>query len=208
MMAETPAPLDRAAALRLMLEHIRADEAISDADFDALSRGFSLATEPRKAFFTKQGEVCRRFAFVAAGCLRAFSTDEGGSEYTIYFAFKDWWIGDKTSFYSETPARFSTQVIEVATLLVCGKADWERALAEIPSFERWYRDKVRKSYEAAQQKLIDAHSETAEQKYLKLMERSPEIVARIPQAHIASFLGIKPPSLSRIRRKIATKRRS
>jgi CRP-like cAMP-binding protein len=207
MVAITP-PLDRAAALRLMLEHMRKDEAISDTDFEVLSRGFSLAVEPKKTCFTKQGDVCRHFAFVAAGCLRAFSTDEHGDEYTIYFAFKDWWIGDKASFYSGTPARFTTQVIEEATLLACGKDDWERALAEIPSFERWYRDKVRKSYEATQQKLIDTHSESAEQKYLKLMERSPEIVARIPQAYIASFLGIKPPSLSRIRRHIASKRRS
>ncbi len=195
--------LDRDAALALMRDHIRQTHAISDHDFAALATGFSIAFEKKKACFTRQGEMCRHFAFVASGCLRAFSTDEQGSEYTMYFAFRDWWIGDKTSFYSDTPARFSTQVIEDAVLLVCGKADWERALAEIPSFERWYRDKVRRSYEAAQQKLIDAHSESAEEKYLKLIERSPEIVARIPQAYIASFLGIKPPSLSRIRRKIA-----
>jgi CRP/FNR family transcriptional regulator len=195
--------MDRPAALELMKAHIRQDEPITDADFSSLAAGFTISLEKKKAFFTRQGEACRHFAFVASGCLRAFSTDERGDEYTMYFAFKDWWIGDKTSFYSDTPARFSTQVIEEAELLICGKADWERALAEIPTFERWYRNKVRRSYEAAQQKLIEAHSESAEQKYRKLIERSPEIVSRIPQAYIASYLGIKPPSLSRIRRKMA-----
>lgn len=187
----------------MMKAHIRQTGPISDRDFDSIAGGFALRAAPKRSFFTRQGDICLEFAFVASGCLRAFSTDDTGDEYTIYFAFKDWWIGDKTSFYSQTPARFSTQVLEPAVLIVCGKADWERALAEVPSFEHWYRDKVRRSYEAAQQKLIDTHSDSAEQKYLKLVERSPEIVARIPQAYIASFLGIKPPSLSRIRRKIA-----
>lgn len=195
--------MNRDAALALMKAHIRELEPIGDADFDALSRGFSYRLENKKEFFTRQGEVCQAFAFVASGCLRAFSTDEKGREYTMYFAFKDWWIGDKTSFYSNTPARFSTEALEPAELMVCGKADWERALANIPTFERWYRDKVRRSYEAAQQKLIEAHTESAEEKYRKLTERSPEIVARIPQAHIASYLGIQPPSLSRIRKKMA-----
>ncbi|MFN0030978.1 MAG: Crp/Fnr family transcriptional regulator [Flavobacteriales bacterium] len=142
------------------------------------------------------------FAFVSAGCLRAFNTEKNGDEYTLYFAFAEWWIGDKTSFYSNTPARFSTQAIEDSTLLVARKEKWEWALANVPFFEKWYRDKTRKSYEATQQRLMDAHAETAEEKYIKLLEEAPEIVQRIPQHYIASYLGIKPQSLSRIRKNL------
>ncbi len=145
--------IDRASLLALMKAYIRQMEPISDAEFDALARGFSPFLCKKGAFFTQQGRVCQEFAFVASGCLRAFSVDDKGDEYTMYFSFKDWWIGDKTSFYSQTPARFSIQVLEEAELLVSGKADWERALADLPSFERWYRDKVRRSYEATQQRL-------------------------------------------------------
>jgi CRP-like cAMP-binding protein len=198
--------MDRPAALALMARHIREIEPIRDDDFNALAAVFTFRAARKRELFTRQGEPCQHFAFVASGCLRAFSVDEKGDDYTMYFAFKDWWIGDKTSFYSGTPARFSTQVLEDAELLVCDRNHWESALADIPVFERWYRVKVRRSYEATQQRLIEAYSETAEEKYLRLVERSPEIVARIPQRYIASYLGIKPPSLSRIRRKLATRR--
>jgi CRP-like cAMP-binding protein len=189
-----------------LLRHIREIEPISDDEFAALAPRFHATRLPKGGYFTRQDEVCTRFAFVTSGCLRAFSVNPRGDEYTMYFAFADWWIGDKTSFYSGTPARFSTQSLEDAELLVCDKSEWECALAEIPAFERFYRTKVRRSYEAAQQRLIEAHSESAEEKYVRLIERSPDIVARIPQRFIASYLGIQPPSLSRIRRKLARRR--
>lgn len=126
----------------------------------------------------------------------------------MYFAFDDYWIGDKTSFYSEAPARFSTQALEPSDLLACDKADWEDALVAIPAFERFYRVKVRRSYEATQQRLIDVHTESAQEKYLKLVQKSPDVVARIPQKYIASYLGIQPQSLSRIRKQLAAGHRS
>lgn len=195
--------MNRDAADALMVAHIREIEPIPDEEFRRLAAVFTAVVLPKGDYFTRQDEVCTRFAFVTAGCLRAFSVDEAGGEYTMYFAFADWWIGDKTSFYSQVPARFSTQVLEEAYLLQCEKPDWERALVDCPSFERFYRIKVRRSYEATQQRLIEAHTESAEQKYLKLVERSPEIVQRIPQKYIASYLGIQPQSLSRIRHKLA-----
>jgi len=194
--------MDESAAVEMMKHHIREIEPISDSDFDALASLFSLRIFKTKDYFTRQNQVCKSFAFVASGCLRAFNIDSKGEEYTMYFAFQNWWIGDKTSFYSNTPARFDTQALEECALLVCERHNWEKALNDISSFERWYRVKTRRSYEAAQQKLIDTHTESAEEKYLKLLKNSPEIVQRIPQHYIASYLGIKPPSLSRIRKSI------
>jgi CRP-like cAMP-binding protein len=121
----------------------------------------------------------------------------------MYFAFLNWWTGDKTSFYSGTPARYSVQALEDSVLFRADKKNWEEALEKIPTFEKWYRVKVRKSYEATQQKLIDSQTQSAEEKYLLLLERAPEIVQRIPQHYIASYLGIKPQSLSRIRKIIS-----
>jgi CRP-like cAMP-binding protein len=198
--------MDRQAAQALLLRHIREIEPMTPEDFMQLVSSFSACVLRKGEYFTRQHEVCTKFAFVATGCFRAFSTNERGEEYTMYFAFSEWWIGDKTSFYSESPARFSIQALEESEVLVCHKRDWERSLAEIGSFERFYRTKVRRSYEATQQRLIEAHTESAEEKYVNLVRRAPEIVARIPQKFIASYLGIQPPSLSRIRRKLARRR--
>lgn len=120
----------------------------------------------------------------------------------MYFAFINWWTGDKTSFYSDVPSRFSVQALEDSEIFRADRVRWEQALDTIPAFEKWYRVKTRKSYEAAQQKIIDNQTDTAEEKYLKLLVKSPEMVQRIPQHYIASYLGIKPQSLSRIRKNI------
>ena len=183
--------------------HFAETDFFSDEEFEKLISFFTVTTIKKKEFFNNQGNLCRHLAFVNSGCLRAFHTDDKGDEFTMYFAFLNWWVGDKTSFYSGTPSRFSVQALEDSEIFYADKTKWEIALDEIPAFEKWYRVKTRKSYEATQQKIIDTQTETAEQKYLKLLKNAPDIVQRIPQYYIASYLGIKPQSLSRIRKNIS-----
>lgn len=183
-------------------KHLEETDPFTDEEFSSLLLYLTPITLKKKDFFVMQGDQCKYLAFVNSGCLRAFHTDSNGNEFTMYFAFLNWWTGDKTSFYSGTPSRFSIQALEKSEVFRADKTNWEKALDTIPAFEKWYRVKTRKSYEAAQQKLIDTHSETAEEKYLKLLKNSTEIVQRIPQHYIASYLGIKPQSLSRIRKNI------
>ena len=182
--------------------HFAETDFFNDADFEKLTSFLTIKTLNKKEYFNRQGDLCKHLAFVNSGCLRAFHTDDKGDEFTMYFAFLNWWIGDKTSFYSGTPSRFSVQALENSEIFYADKINWENALNKIPTFEKWYRVKTRKSYEAAQQKIIDTQTESAEQKYLKLLENAPDIVQRIPQHYIASYLGIKPQSLSRIRKNI------
>ena len=194
--------LDKFSRLR---KHFEETDHFSDEEFETFVSYLTPVTLKKNEYFTRQGELCRYLAFVNSGCLRAYYTDDKGNEFTMYFAFLNWWTGDKTSFYSGTPARFSVQALEDSEVFRADKYNWEKALDEIPVFEKWYRVKTRKSYEATQQRLIDSQTESAEQKYLKLLKNAPEIVQRIPQHHIASYLNIKPQSLSRIRKNIATK---
>lgn len=183
-------------------KHFEETDHLTDEDFEKFVSYITPVTLQKKEFFTMQGEHCRYLAFVNSGCLRAFHTDSKGEEFTMYFAFLNWWTGDKTSFYSGTPSRFSVQALEETEIFRADKIKWEEALDKIPAFEKWYRVKTRKSYEATQQKIIDTQTESAEEKYLKLLKNNPEIVQRIQQHYIASFLGIKPQSLSRIRKNI------
>jgi CRP-like cAMP-binding protein len=184
-------------------QHFEETDHFTDEEFDKLISYLTPVELKKKEFFTMQGQHCRYLAFVNSGCLRAFHTDNKGDEFTLYFAFLNWWTGDKTSFYSGTASRFSVQALEETEIFRADKNKWEEALDKIPAFEKWYRVKTRKSYEATQQKIIDTQTETAEEKYLKLLKNAPEIVQRIPQHYIASYLGIKPQSLSRIRKNIS-----
>lgn len=191
--------LDKFSKLRA---HFAETDNFSDEEFEKFVSFLTPVTLKKKEFFNVQDEHCRYLGFVNSGCLRAFHTDDKGDEFTMYFAFLNWWVGDKTSFYSGTSARFSIQALEDSEIFRADKTKWEKALDEIPIFEKWYRVKTRKSYEATQQKIIDTQTESAEEKYKKLLKNSPEIVQRIPQHYIASYLGIKPQSLSRIKKNI------
>jgi CRP/FNR family transcriptional regulator, anaerobic regulatory protein len=187
-------------------KHFEETDHFTDEEFNAFVSFLTPVVLKKKEFFTRQGEACKYLAYVNSGCLRAYYTDNKGDDFTMYFAFQNWWTGDKTSFYSQTSSRFSVQALEDTEVFRADKTNWEKALSEIPVFEKWYLVKTRKSYEAAQQKLIDNQTESAEEKYRKLLKNAPEIVQRIPQHYIASYLGIKPQSLSRIRKNITLKK--
>lgn len=186
--------------------HFAETDIFGTEDFDYFTSFLTPVILKKKEYFTIQGQYCRYIGFVNSGCLRAFHTDEKGDEFTMYFAFLNWWIGDKTSFYSATTARFNIQALEDSEIFRADKTNLEKALDNIPAFEKWYRIKIRKSYEASQQKLIDTQKESAEEKYIKLLKNAPEIVQQIPQHYIASYLGIKPPSLSRIRKNLSSRK--
>ena len=93
------------------------------------------------------------------------------------------------------------QTLENCDLLISTKTDFEQAFETIPNFEKFYRLKTQTAYTKAQQTVVEK-SETAEDRYLKLLKTSPSLLQRVPQYYLASYLGIKPQSLSRIRKKI------
>ena len=176
-------------------------------ELETLNSFFTPAKLKKGDFFYEQGEVCKLFAFVASGCLRTFYISDKGEEFSIYFAFEGWWIGEPESFYSKGPSRHSCQVLESCELLTADKKNFEAALDAIPPFREFYKRSTQRSYAVAQEKFAKAFSETAEEKYKKLLDKNPEMVLKIPQVHIASYLGVKPQSLSRIRKKILSEKK-
>ncbi|GAB3497907.1 Crp/Fnr family transcriptional regulator [Spirosoma knui] len=174
----------------------------TDAEFEQLAGYLEVKKLRKKEFFNLQNEHARFVAYVNQGCLRAFHTNDVGDEFTVFFAFPGMWAGDKTSLYSNRPSSYSIHALEDSEIVYFEKDGWEEAMELIPALEAWYRLHSRRTLEAAQRKLIEWQTLSAEEKYLRLHEDAPDIVQRIPQHYIASYFGIKPQSLSRIRKKI------
>ena len=114
----------------LLLKHFTETDIFSDEEFEKLISFLTPVTLKKKEFFNRQGELCKYLAFVNSGCLRAFHTDQKGEEYTMYFAFLNWWIGDKTSFYSGAPSRLVFRLWKIAKYFVLikktGRKHWIR----------------------------------------------------------------------------------
>lgn len=159
----------------------------------------------KRQYILQEGDVCKYTAFVEKGMLRMYTIDEKGNEHIMQFAFEGWWMADQFSFLTGEPAIYNIDALEESELLLLSKQSEEQLLKKIPKFERYFRILLQNSLIATQRRLISSLSQSAEQRYNQLIETCPTIPQRVPQHMMASFLGITPETLSRIRKQMTTK---
>jgi CRP-like cAMP-binding protein len=159
----------------------------------------------KRQYILQEGDVCKYVAFVEKGMLRSYTIDEKGNEHIMQFAFEGWWIADQFSFITGEPAIYNIDALEDSELLLLSKQAEEQLLQKIPKFERYFRLLLQNNLIATQRRLISSHSQTAEERYQQLIDGCPTIPQRVPQHMMASFLGITPETLSRIRKQMTAK---
>jgi CRP/FNR family cyclic AMP-dependent transcriptional regulator len=154
---------------------------------------------PRQ-YLVQQGDICRYENFVCKGFLRSFYTDEKGDDHTLHFAMEDWWITDATSFLKQEPATRNIIALEPSVLLQIEKAAIEDLYVQIPAFERFWRILNQNSTMAQDQRILNNIAMSGAERYEALIKKHPTLEQRMPQKHIASYLGISPVFLSQIRK--------
>lgn len=168
----------------------------------------SLLTQRRLAKhepFLRAGDVCTHIAFISRGCLRYYYLKEG-SEFNGQFFFEGAWVGDYHSFLTGQPSVQYIDALEEAELLIMSRADLLALYDQQPRFERFGRLLAENVVIGSQRRTASLLFDTPEERYLKLITERPKVIERIPLHHIASYLGIKPESLSRIRKRLADNR--
>jgi len=176
---------------------------LSDEAFNHINSVLRKKFIKRKKDLLHEGEHCRFLAFVEKGCLRSFFIDEHGHESVIQIALEGSWISDLGSFLAQKEADVSIEAIEDSTVFLLYYDDLERLYDQLPSMDRFFRILYSKAYVNTLNRLNRSKTESAESRYLHLIQTQSNILNRVPLNHIASYLGITPESLSRIRRKIA-----
>jgi len=152
-------------------------------------------------YIVQQNDICKKQCFIISGCTKTFYLDAGGQEHVVLFAIEDWWTSDMGSFTTQTPADFNVQCIENTELIEITYDDSEELFLKIPKLERFFRKIVEKAYAASQKRIIRSFSLNAKEQYLYFKEQYPTIEQRVPQYMIASYLGMTPEGLSRIRKR-------
>lgn len=173
---------------------------------DELQRFVSLLTSEkvrRKTTIVSAGKLCRKLYFVRSGLLHSYLTKDNGDNQTIQLALERNWISDLSGFISKGPALFNVEALEDTEVFVLDVQAFDQACNELPDFERFFRILIQNAYVATQQRLAATYSDEAEKRYLHLLENQPDLIRRVPQYLIASYLGVKPQSLSRIRKSLA-----
>lgn len=180
--------------------------AISDEEFEFAKTLFIPKKLRKKHLLLQEGDPCKYTVFVEKGLLRSFTIDEKGSEHILQFSLEGWWAADLYSFLTGEASHQNIEALEDSELLLITEPSWDELLKEVPAFERYFRILIQNNLIATQKRLLDSFSETAEVKYQKLLVNFPNIVQRVPQHMIASYLGITRETLSRIRSQLLLKK--
>lgn len=183
-------------------QHLQKHISVSDEEINRFCQFFEEKSLRKKDFLLKQGEICQYETFVMSGLLRMFHINEKGEEQTLQFGVEDWWFTDLDSFFNRVPSRLNIQALENSSVLVLSFENRQLAAEQLPFIQELNWTMLRKSYNALQNRMIDNLSKTADERYLDYLKKYPHIVKRLSNIHIASYLGVSPESLSRIKNKI------
>jgi CRP-like cAMP-binding protein len=156
---------------------------------------------PKKTMLLQAGNVCNFEAYVIKGCIREYYIDSHGAEVTLQFAVEDWWVSDITSFQDQKISNMYIETLEDCELLMLSRQSKEQLLTEVPKLERMFRLMIQRHLSVIQNRLFKTITHTGMEKYLEFIKRYPTIPQRVPQHYIASYLGMSPEFLSKLRTK-------
>ena len=177
----------------------------SDDDIELLRTVFVPRTLPAGEFLQRAGDVPRYAAFVARGCLRSFVIDAKGKEHIVQFAPEQWWLADAISLNANAPSPYFFAAIEDSDLLLIDPPGQQRIVDEVPGYSSAMRAGLQKHAAAKDLRIVKSLSASAEERYLDFMNTFPTIAQRVPQWMLASYLGVSPETVSRIRKQLSRK---
>ncbi|WP_346862407.1 Crp/Fnr family transcriptional regulator [uncultured Draconibacterium sp.] len=174
---------------------------ISENDEARILSAFEPLTVKKKKDLLEPNEVCKYIYFITKGCLRSYYADEKGVEHIYQIRMDNNWISDLESFFTQKPSKYYIETLENSELLRISSEQLEHLYSEVPALERYFRILFQKAYINALERLNATMWESAEDRYSKILKEHPTMFQRVPLVYIASYLGITPESLSRIRKK-------
>jgi CRP-like cAMP-binding protein len=187
----------------VLFSHINDKVRITEHEKELIQSLFVTKRLRKRQYLLQEGDVCKYLSFVSKGLLRSYNVDDKGSEHINLFAWEGWWISDFHSFLSGEAAVFNIDALENTELLMISLQNYEELMLAVPVMDRYFRILYQNSLVTKDRRLMSSITHNAEDKYRQLVEKHSAILKRIPQNLIASYLGIAPETLSRIKKNIA-----
>lgn len=181
-----------------LLQTIEKAVNVDQDEKELIARLFHEKKYAKGEYFLKEGDVCRNVGFIINGVMRYYINDDG-EEKTYGFAEESDFVCNNESFLPQQPSRQIIQALEDCTLLVIGYDNLQKFYTSIKSGERFGRLVIEQVFVKTLQGLNSFYTDSPELRYEKFVKEYPELLQRIPQYYIASYVGVKPQSLSRIR---------
>lgn len=158
-----------------------------------------------KTILLSSGEIANCTYFVNSGILRSFNINDNIIEHVLHFACEGWWIGDMYSYISGKPGNLFIEVLEDAEVVIITKENQQQLYQEIPKLERFFRILAENSLVSHQERLMDNLSLTADERFEKFCSKYPTLIQKVPQKHIASYIGVTPEFFSKMKARLLKK---
>ncbi len=179
--------------------HIKTQTGLSDEEIALICSRATSKTLRRKEFLLHEGELCRYKTFVSKGFLRTYRTTANGNLYTMQFSPENSWTTDHESYNNSTPSCYNIDALEPSEVLMWTKKDFDYLFKKLPQLKAYSEHLISGNCHRGRQRVFNAISATAEEKYDDFIKTHPGILTRVPLHMVASFLGLSRETLSRIR---------
>lgn len=189
--------------MQCMLQYLRQQVNISDEDWHIFSSCFEAKTYPAKTFYLQAGEMENYLCFVDSGVTRFYVEAANGDETTVGFGFDGWFMCVYSSFYTRTPSRYYGETITDTHVWRIHYDDLQKLFDRLPVVERIGRLATQQMLLFKSERELSLLTRTAEERYLDLLSKAPQLFRYVPLKHLASYIGITPQALSRIRKRIS-----
>lgn len=178
---------------------------LTEDEITSIKSRVTQRTIKRRQMILQEGFLCKHYSFVVEGCFKMYGVDGRGNEHNIQFAAENDWIMDIGSFHSKKPSQLFIEAIEPSVVLQIEQHDLYFLYINIPKLDRIFKVIVENKFVELQNRVLQTFSSTAETRYLSFLEQYPKLASRLPNTQIASYLGITPEFLSKIRKDVSRK---
>ncbi len=190
---------------KTIIKHFEKYLPLDDNEIEAFTSRLLERKIKRKQFILQEGDICKYFTYVVEGCFKMYGVDNSGVEHNLVFTAEDDWITDIDSLHKERPSKLYIEAIEPSIILQISRADLWYLYTYFPKFDRNFRVIIEDKFIELQNRLLQTFSTTAYDRYESFIEQYPNLANRLPNTQIASYLGITPEFLSKIRNERVSK---
>lgn len=183
-----------------LIESIKAIVHLNEVEISQVKEAFTPKSIAKGDFLIQEGQYCQQIAFILSGRLRIFYLDEKGNEITCYFVKENEFVSSYTSFLTHTPTRENIEAIEPTQLLVIDREPLEQLSKKVPKVHIWRRVIAENLFIYMERRISMLQSQSALERYEATLRNNPDLLLKVPLQYTASFLGITPQHLSRLRK--------
>jgi len=188
-----------------ILNNIEQYVELSKEDENEFSSILSEISINKKEFLIKPGDNYTALYYVKKGAIRSFTVDKKGVEHTLRLAVDDWFISDLNSYINQSKAELYVQALEDSVVFQMKHTQVEDLCFKNTKIQYYFRKITERAYSYSQKRILSNLNKTAKERYLDYYNRYPEIVNKIPQYVLASYLRMTPEFLSKIRQQLSKK---